>query len=102
MKITKNIQAMLLATVTLLLGTSRALAQSSANYDLSRNTVDGGGATSASAGYGLNGTIGQPDAGGEFTSSSYSLTGGLWPAAASDDGGSGSEKVYLPLILKNY
>jgi hypothetical protein len=53
-----------------------------ADFDLSWNTVDGGGAMGSTGGvYALSGTTGQPDAtttvmaGGTFT-----LTGGFWPA----------------------
>lgn len=53
-------------------------------YDLSWNTVDGGGGTSTGAGgYELSGTIGQPDAGGAMTGGTFSLTGGFWPGAES-------------------
>ena len=54
------------------------------SYELSRTTVDGGGAVQISGGaYTLSGTIGQPDA-GMASAGSYSLTGGFWfeePAA---------------------
>src|SRR5262249_28982361 len=52
------------------------------NYDLSWNTIDGGGATFSTSGtYSLGGTIGQPDA-GPMSGGQFTLTGGFWPAAA--------------------
>lgn len=66
------------------LTTAAALAQ---NYDLSWNTMDGGGATFSSGGaFSLGATIGQPDAGpsnGPMTGGAFTLVGGFWPAAAS-------------------
>lgn len=101
MKTTKNSGAVLLAVALLLLGSSLALAQSSASYDLSWNSVDGGGGTSASASYSLSGGIGQPDAGG-LASSSYSLYGGLWVPGSSQVAPPPlpDSFTYIPLILK--
>ena len=50
------------------------------DFDLSWNTVDGGGETfSEGGGYELGGTIGQHDAGGlGLRGGGYALTGGLW------------------------
>jgi hypothetical protein len=57
-------------------------AQVGGGYDLSRNTVDGGGATfSVGGSYTLGGTIGQPDA-GSASGGPYLLAGGFWPAIA--------------------
>ena len=51
-------------------------------YDLSWNTIDGGGAMfSTGGGYELGGTIGQPDAGVQLTGGTFTLTGGFWPGA---------------------
>ncbi len=60
------------------------------SYDLSRHTIDGGGAMrSAGGGFELSGTVGQPDA-GVTTSGSFTLTGGFWfgipPGDCEDDG----------------
>lgn len=73
-----------------------ALAQSGGGYDLSWNTVDGGGYTfSTGGGYALGGTIGQPDA-GVLTGGGYTLVGGFW-------GGAGAQySIYLPLVLNNH
>lgn len=55
-------------------------------YDLTWNTIDGGGATfSSGGGYTLGGTIGQPDA-GEMAGGGYSLRGGFWPGALTTPG----------------
>jgi len=73
-----------------------ALAQSGGGYDLTWNTVDGGGYTfSTGGGYTLGGTVGQPDA-GALTGGGYTLTGGFWGGAA------GQYRVYLPLVLRNF
>lgn len=47
-------------------------------YDLSWNTIDGGGGASTGGTFTLTGTIGQHDAGGPFTGGTYSLVGGFW------------------------
>jgi hypothetical protein len=86
----------LLALTALLLLASVARAQSGGGYDLSWNTVDGGGATwSEGGGYALGGTVGQPDA-GVLSGGGYTLAGGFWGGAAARYG------VYLPLVLRNY
>lgn len=54
-------------------------------YDLSWYTIDGGGGYSAGGSYTLEGTIGQPDAGGPMVGGPYELTGGFW--VAGDTGG---------------
>ena len=73
-----------------------ALAQSGGGYDLSWNTVDGGGATFASGGsYRLAGTAGQADA-GAMGAGVYGLGGGFWagwPAMR--------YRIYLPLVSKS-
>jgi hypothetical protein len=57
-----------------------SLAQSGGGFDLSHNTIDGGGATFSSAGaFALGGTIGQPDAGPLQSGATYELRGGFWP-----------------------
>lgn len=85
-----------LAALVVLLLSGIVLARPDGEYDLSWNTIDGGGYTfSEGGGYTLGGTIGQPDA-GEMSGGDYTLYGGFW---------GGIEyfyHVYLPLILKNY
>ena len=76
-------------------------------YDLTWNTVDGGGTmNSQGGGYTLGGTAGQPDAavwsGGGASpplSTGYTLAGGFW-SAASAGGAPGGSKVYLPIITR--
>ncbi len=59
-----------------------ALAQSGGGYDLTWNTIDGGGGTSAGGGFELSGTIGQPDASAaNMTGDIFALTGGFWAGA---------------------
>jgi hypothetical protein len=72
---------------------STALAQSS-GYDLTRNTIDGGGGDSIGGGYTLVGTIGQPDAGTAMTGGGFTLAGGFWIS------GAGQYHVYLPVVIK--
>jgi hypothetical protein len=78
-----------------------ALAQSGNGYDLTWNTVDGGGYTfsaSADGVYALGGTIGQPDAGVMSDSSgTYTLRGGFWAGV-----GLVEHCIYLPLLLGGY
>ena len=84
-----------LALTALLLLASVALAQSGGGYDLTWNTIDGGGTTwSEGGGYSLGGTVGQPDA-GLLSGGGYTLAGGFWGGAAVRYG------LYLPLVLRN-
>lgn len=54
-------------------------------FELTRVTVDGGGAMRATGGgFELSGTIGQPDA-GLLTGVGFELTGGFWFAVATGD-----------------
>ena len=73
------------------------LAQSGGGYDLTWNTVDGGGYTYSAGGpYALGGTIGQPDA-GAMAGGAFTLAGGFWV------GGEVPEmpyRIYLPLMLR--
>lgn len=51
--------------------------QTGGGYDLSWNTIDGGGRTSSGGTYTLTGTIGQPDA--EYSAGgNYEVLGGFW------------------------
>jgi hypothetical protein len=88
--------AIFLALAAFLLLASVALAHSGGGYDLSWNTVDGGGYTfSAGGDYTLGGTIGQPDA-GELSGGGYVLCSGFWR------GGAVAQcRIYLPLVLRN-
>lgn len=57
-----------------------AWAQSSASYQIPRQSVDAGAGLTSSASYPLRGTVGQPDA-GVAASASFALTGGFHTAA---------------------
>ncbi len=62
----------------LLAGPRTASAQTGGGYDLTWNSIDGGGATfSTGGGYSLGATIGQADAGAS-SGGTYSLSGGFW------------------------
>jgi hypothetical protein len=70
-----------LAVIGFVLAAAPALAQSGDGYDLTLNTIDGGGGTFSSAGaFVLGGTVGQPEAGLVQTGGAYALRGGFWPA----------------------
>jgi hypothetical protein len=78
----------------LLAQTPRASSQTGGAYDLSWNTVDGGGITFAQGGvYSLGGTIGAADAGVQ-SGGQYSLGGGFW------SGTSDKRNVYLPALRR--
>jgi hypothetical protein len=88
-----------LLVVGLLLLSSGALAQSGGPYDLSWNTVDGGGvAYSFGGSYILGGTIGQAD-GGTLSGGSYTLLGGFWHTAPAMPE---PARSYLPLVMREF
>ena len=69
------------------LASSFAAAQTGGPYDLSWNTIDGGGVTFATGGaYSLGGTIGQFDASTPMAGGNFTLTGGFWPGAVTTVG----------------
>jgi hypothetical protein len=57
-----------------------ALAPNEIFYDLSWNTLDGGGGVSTGAEFEFAGTIGQPDCGPVMTGGDFEFTGGFWGA----------------------
>ncbi len=70
-----------------------ASAQSGGGYDLTWNSIDGGGAMYSMGGtYSLGGTIGQADA-GTMSGGAYTLNGGFWVDIFGN-------KLYLPLIVR--
>lgn len=92
----KNHLVILLALCALLLlvtaGVS-VVAQSSANFNLEWNVIGNGGGVSTSAGYRVNGTIGQdlssqPKSG----SASYAVSSGYWYANIAS---------YLPVVVSD-
>jgi len=86
---------LVLLIVTLMLSKVPTFAQLGGGYDLTWNTIDGGGGSSSGSGYSLNSTIGQPDA-GALSGGGYTLNGGFWGGAALNN------NIYLPLVVKGY
>ncbi len=76
-----------------------ALAQSGGDYDLTWNTVDGGGGLNSAGDYVLEGTAGQPDA-GALAKGEYTLSGGFWGGGAAI-AVAVEHQIYLPLVLRN-
>ena len=74
-------------------GAFTALAQSGGGYDLTWNTIDGGGGTSSGGAYTLSGTIGQPDA-GNLSGGVYTLNGGFWGGVLD------LSRIFLPVIMR--
>ncbi|TKJ30054.1 MAG: hypothetical protein CEE40_06545 [Chloroflexi bacterium B3_Chlor] len=89
----------LAATAILVVATSIvvgvAVAQVSANYDLSWHVIGGGGTRSTSANYVAMGTIGQA-AVGMISGASHEVCAGFWCGAGEKC------RIYLPLMLRNY
>jgi hypothetical protein len=84
----------LIAIVCFLCVAGSALAQSGGPYDLSWNTVDGGGYTfSVGGSYTLGGTIGQADT-RLMLGGGYSLAGGFWGK------GLVPFQFYLPIVVR--
>ena len=81
-------------------------APASAQYGLSRYTIDGGGVSFATGGtYSLGGTIGQPDA-GVLSGGSYVLLGGFWLGGAAvvavEEPGESEPTLELPAAFQMY
>jgi hypothetical protein len=68
------------------------LAQTGGGYDLTWNTIDGGGGVSSGGGYTLSGAIGQPDA-GLAVGGGYALVSGFWAAA-------GGSSLFMPIVQR--
>lgn len=62
----------------LILGLLLPTAGFAQQYSIDWYKVAGGGGTSTGGVYSVDGTIGQPDAGGPMIGGNYSLTGGFW------------------------
>jgi hypothetical protein len=74
----RSLNRVALAAATLLLVTSSSFAQTGGSYDLTWNTIDGGGATFSTGGsFRVGGTIGQPAAGPLF-GGPFALNAGFW------------------------
>jgi hypothetical protein len=70
-----------LAGLLALLLVAAAPAQTGDGFDLTWNTIDGGGGTSTDGDFSVDGTIAQPDA-GTLTDGDYTLSGGFWAGVA--------------------
>ena len=68
----------LIVLIVVLLFLSPVMSVSSADYELTWSTIDGGGGVSSGGPYTLTGTIGQPDAAWS-SGGQYELLGGFWP-----------------------
>lgn len=55
-----------------------AIQSDAQQYSIDWFKISGGGGTSTNGQYSLNGTIGQPDAGGAMSGGQFSVTGGFW------------------------
>lgn len=62
------------------------------SFDLTWNTIDGGGGTSEAGAYSLSGTVGQPDA-GTMGGGSYTLSAGFWVNLLGNN-------VMLPFVVR--
>ena len=69
------------------LATASVFAQSSGgDFDIVKNTIDGGGGVSSGGAFSLTGTIGQPDANEKtVTGGEYLLADGFWANAINTD-----------------
>jgi len=68
---------------------------SAQSYSISWFKVAGGGGTSTGGVYSVNGTIGQPDAGGVMAGGQYSVTGGFWSLFAVQTHGAPTLRIFL-------
>lgn len=89
--------ASFLAIVFALFIVSIAAAQSGNGFDLTWNTIDGGGGTSTGGNFEVSGTIGQAEA-GTLSGGSYALVGGFWFGLDSQP--NPQRLLYLPLVRK--
>ena len=87
---------LLIATAALAWGGLRVVFAQGGTYNLSWNSVDGGGGTSSASSYSLSGAIGQADA-GAMAGGNYNLAGGFWGGAP---GGTAGSYLYLPLVRR--
>jgi hypothetical protein len=82
----------LLLSLFIIVGT--ALASTTASYELSWWTVDGGGGESTSGNYSVNSSIGQPDT-STMSGGNYRLSGGFWGRVVEI-----LHDLFLPLIMR--
>lgn len=90
----KRLLLILPIAALLLFGVGEAQAQTGGGYDLTWNSIDGGGATfSTGGGYSLGGTIGQADAGAS-SGGAYALSGGFWAGIPA------SYNAFVPVAMR--
>lgn len=82
MKISLKHVALLALALSLLAG-GMSLAQTGGDFDLSWWTVDGGGGVASGDGFGLTGSVGQPEMAPALTGGDFTLTSGFWPGESS-------------------
>ncbi len=87
---------LLLLLILLLLG-APALAQISAQYDLSRHILSGGGGSRRSPAYQIDDALGQW-ANGSSSSPKAQIDPGFWPAHQAAE--AAKEGIYIPLVLR--
>lgn len=80
MKYNKPILIYILLTLSII-----SVAQTGADYEISKSSIDAGGGTSNGGAYILNGSIGQADAATEINGGDFALTGGFWTSGAISD-----------------
>ncbi len=85
--------------LTVLAPLSAAWAQSGGGFDVSWNTIDGGGGVSSGGGFSISGTAGQPDAGPAMTGGSFIVAGGFWAAPAAPPCYANCDASTVPPIL---
>lgn len=101
---TKTNWKVVIATMLLAVGICQA-----DTFDLTWNTLADGGGTSTGAGFELNGTIGQADA-GELSGGVFEMTGGFWAASTTSgafcpgdlNSDSRVDLADLVILLSNY
>jgi hypothetical protein len=84
---------------------SIAVAQIGSGYDLTWNTIDGGGGSASGGGYRVDHTVGQVDAGvptGAQSGGGYVLEGGFWSGANANvvPTPALNHHLYLPLVRR--
>jgi hypothetical protein len=82
----------LLCLAFLLPGGGKAV-QAGNSYLITIWTTAGGGSSLSASGYQFTGTIGQAEAGHDFTAGAYAFHGGFWHPA-------GNLKVFVPMVKK--
>ena len=90
----RTFYAVLIVLVLTTLVTIAALSATGAGFDLNWWTVDGGGGSASGSGFGLSGTVGQPEAAPALTGGGYYLVGGYWAGVIP------GKQVYLPLVTR--